>query len=81
MLRLFHFLAELLHTTSEIELGYYHRKMNVPVAERLKTYDFKKLGDFKKIPKTLGFDRECPAGPQKPNFNVFRQKSTNYQSY
>ena len=46
--------------------------MNVRVAERSKTYDFKKLGDFKKIPKMLGFDRERPAGHQKLNFNVFR---------
>ena len=36
-LRLFHFLARLLFTTSETELDYYDQKVNVRVAERLKT--------------------------------------------
>ena len=30
--RLFHFLAQTLYTTSEIELGYYHQEKNVQVA-------------------------------------------------
>ena len=31
------------------------------VAEQLKTYDLRKLGNFKKIPEILGFDGEYPA--------------------
>ena len=69
--RLFHFLAQFLYTTSEKELDYYHRKVNVRVAsrivERLKTYDLKKLGNFKKIPK-LGFDGEYPTHHPKDKF-------------
>ena len=33
----FHFLAQFLFTLSEMELDYYHQKVNVRVAERLKT--------------------------------------------
>ena len=35
--RLFHFLAKFVFTISETELDYYHQKVNVRVAERLKT--------------------------------------------
>ena len=35
------------------------------VAKRLITYDLRKLGDFKKIPETLGFDGEYPAVNEK----------------
>ena len=34
--RLFHFLAQFVFTTSETEVDYYHQKVNVRVAERLK---------------------------------------------
>ena len=43
--------------------------MNVPVtsrvAELLKTYDLRKLGNFKTIPEMLGFDGEVPTGHPK----------------
>ena len=59
----FSLFAQFLFTTSETELGYYHQKVNVRVAsraaERLKTWDLRKLGNFKKIPKI--FDGEFPA--------------------
>ena len=35
--RLFHVFAQFLFSTSEAELDYYHQKVNVRVAERLKT--------------------------------------------
>ena len=48
-----------------MELDYYHQKVNVRVAsriaERLKINDLRELGNFKKVPETLGFDGEYPA--------------------
>ena len=45
--RLFHFLAQLVFTTSEMELDYYHQKVNVRVASRiaewLKTKEIREL--------------------------------------
>ena len=70
--RLFHFLAQFLFTTSEMELNYYHQKVNVRVAprvaERLKTWNLRKLGNFKKIPEILGFDGKYPAVQPKAKF-------------
>ena len=43
------------------KLGYYHQKVDIPVAERLETQDLKKLGNFKKAP-------EMPAGYPKGKF-------------
>ena len=48
-----------------MEPDYYHQKVNVRVAERLKTEDRKKLGNFKKIPEMLGLDGEYPAVQRK----------------
>ena len=63
--RLFQFLAQFFFTTCETELDYYDQKVSVRfasrVAERLKTYDLRKLGKFKKIPEMLGYDGEYPA--------------------
>ena len=77
--RLFHFSAQFFFTTSETELGYYHQKVNVRVAsrvaERLKTYDLRKLGNFKKIPEMLEFDGELPVVHPKAKFDVFWQKN------
>ena len=53
------------------ELNYYQQKVNVRVAKRLKTYDLRKLGNFKKIPKILGFDGEYQVVHPKPNFDNF----------
>ena len=42
-----------------------------PAAERHKTYDLGKLGNFKKIPEMLRFNRGYPAIHPKPNFDDF----------
>ena len=47
-------------TTSEAELDYYHQKANARIASRV-AERLRKLGSFKKIPKTLGFDGKYPA--------------------
>ena len=53
-------------------LGYYHEKVNLQVASQvaklLKTYDLRKLRNFKKIPEMLGFDGEFPFVHQKAKF-------------
>ena len=76
---LFHFLVEFVFTTSEKELDYYHQKVNVRiasgVAERLKTQDFRKLGNFKKITEMLGFDGQYTAVHPKANFLRFLEKN------
>ena len=58
-----------------MELDYYHQKVNVrvasQVAKRLKTYDLKKLGNFKKLHEMRGFDGEYPPGHSKAKFEVF----------
>ena len=55
---------QFLFTTNETEVDYYHQKVNVRVAsrvaERHKTYNLRKLENFKKIPEMLGFDGEYP---------------------
>ena len=70
--RLCHFLAQLFFTTSEMELDYFHKEASVGVAprvaERLKTKDLRKLGDFQKISEMLGFDGEYPAVKRKVKF-------------
>ena len=49
--------------------------MNVQVvsriAERLKTYNLRKLGNYKKVPEMSEFDGKYSASTQKPNFDVF----------
>ena len=63
-LETFHFLAQFVFTTSEMEPHYYHQKVNIRVASRvakwLKTYNLRKLRKFKKIPEILGLDGEYP---------------------
>ena len=58
--RLSHILVQYLFTSSEKGLDHYHQKLNIRVAswvaERLKIYVFRKLGNFKGIPKMLEFD-------------------------
>ena len=44
------------------------------VAERLKTYDVRKLGNFKKMSEILGFDGKYPAVQLKANFWHFLVK-------
>ena len=66
--RLFHFLAKFVFTTSETELDYYHQKVNGWVAERLKTYD------LRKIPEMFGFNDEYPAVHPKAKFWHFLVK-------
>ena len=46
--------------------------MNIQVAsrvsEQLKTYDLRKLGNFKEIPEMFGIDGKYPAGTPKDKF-------------
>ena len=74
---LFYFLSQLVFTTSETKLAYYHQKVNVRVASRVaeRLKDLRKLGNFKKIPKMLGFDGEYPAAPQRAKFWWFLVKN------
>ena len=53
---------------SETKQGFYHQKLNVRVAERLKTEDVGILGNSKKIFKILGFDGEFPVVHSKAKF-------------
>ena len=75
----FHFLAQFLITTSKAELDYCQLKLNAQVAEwvaeRLKTYDLRKLGNFKKILEMLGFDGEYSAVHPKGKFWRFALKN------
>ena len=45
------------------------------VSKQLKTYDFRKLGNYKKIPETLGFDGKYPAVHPKTRFWRFSVKT------
>ena len=64
--RLFHVLAQILFITSEMELDYYHQKVNVSVISQVAKQQ--KLGNFNKIPEILGYDREYPADHPKAKF-------------
>ena len=54
--RLFHIFVQFPLTKSKRKLHCFHQKMNTRVAERLKAYDLRKLGDIKQIPEILGTD-------------------------
>ena len=73
-----HFSAISLHHKWD-ELDYYHQRVNVQVtsrvAKRLKTWDLRKLGSFKKIPEMLGFDGEYSACHAKARFWCFLVKN------
>ena len=68
----FHFLAQFLFTVSKTELDYYCQNVNVQivsrVAERLKAYELKKLGNLNKIPEMFGPDDEHPTKSQALTF-------------
>ena len=70
--RIFHVFVQFLLTTSDMELDFYHQKVDMRVASRvaqgLKTCDLRKLGHFKKIPEILRFDGEYPGGHPKEKF-------------
>ena len=65
----FNILPQLPYTTSERELYYYQQKLNVWLASRvgdqLKTYDLRKLVNFKEILETLGIDGKVLSLPPK----------------
>ena len=75
----FHFLAQSVCTTSEMELNYNHQKVNVrvasQVAKQLKTWNLKKLWNFKKIPEMLWVNGEYPAVDPRAKFWRFFVKS------
>ena len=78
----FHVLVQFFFTKSGTELDHYHQKVNVVVSrvsERLKTYDLRKLGNFKKIPEMLWFDGEYSAGHLKAKFWRFSGKNRKIQ--
>ena len=47
---------------------------NISSEYSFKNYDFRKLGNFKKIPELLEFDGEYPAGHPKAKFWRFLVK-------
>ena len=71
--RFFHVLAQFLFTASETKLDYYHQKVTHKLPNDLR---FRKLENFKKMPKMLGFDGGYPAGPQKATFRRFSIKNS-----
>ena len=75
---LFHVLAQFLFTISETEQNYYHQKVNVRVAKRLKTYNLRELGNFKIIFKILEFNGEYPPDHLKAKFSRFSVKITKH---
>ena len=57
-------------TRSDTELDYYQQKVNVQAncltsCQTTEDLDLRKLGNFKKTPKVLGFDCEYPADHSK----------------
>ena len=77
--RLFHILQQFIFTTSGRELEYYHKKLNTEVVsrvdERLKTLDFRKLGNLKEIPEMLGTDEKgFSRSPKRQIFKVVIQR-------
>ena len=70
----FHVLAQFSFTTNHTELNFYHQRVNVWVAGRLKTEDLGKLGNFKEFPDITEIDGECTAVYLKPNINNVVEK-------
>ena len=70
----FHVLAQFPFTTNHTELNYYHQKVNVWVAGRLKTEDLRKLENFKKSPEIIQIDDECTVGYLKANIDNVLEK-------
>ena len=73
--RLFHVLAQFLFYTSEMELDYYHQKVNVRVILRVSKQQ--KLGNFKKIPECFDMIVTTQPTTQKPNFDTGAKISQN----
>ena len=71
--RLFNVLAQFPSALSESALNYCHQEVIYEVfreflREESKTYDLRKLGNFKKIPKMCGTESNYPAVYPKENF-------------
>ena len=64
--RLFHFSAQFVFTTTELD--HYHQKVNVPVASRV-------VEQVKEYPEMLGIDGEYPAAHWKAKFWRFLVKN------
>ena len=67
----------------EMELGYYCQRVNVLVASRgarrMKTWDHRKLGNFKKIPEILGITCNSTQNKNFGNFaKKFQKKTTHF---
>ena len=76
--RLFHVLAQLLFTKNESEL-HYHQKRMCKLSQELpncllKVADFRKLGNFKKIPGKFRIDSKSPSGHSKGKFRQLCKK-------
>ena len=71
---IFYFLTKFSFTTNKTEIDYYHQRVNIPiasqVAERLKTLDCKKAGNFKKTLEILGIKGKDPTSHPKPIFDI-----------
>ena len=72
--RLFHVLAHLSFTTSELELRYSHKKVKLRFAERLKTQDLRKLENFMKILEKLGIGGKSRGDHANVKFRELCQK-------
>ena len=59
-------------------MNYYHQKVNVRfasrVAEKLKTQDLRKLGNFKRISEKLGIGGKSLGGQTKAKYQQMRLK-------
>ena len=69
----FHFLAKFLFTTDQVELDYYHEKLNPRVASRV-AERLKALGNYgslRKSLKLLELIRSTQSATQKSNFDAF----------
>ena len=79
----FSLLAQFFFPTSETDLDYYHQNVNVrvasPAAEQLKTWDPRKLENYKKILEMLESDGEYPGGHPTIKFGGFAIKITKNQ--
>ena len=78
--RLFHVLTQFPFTAIEAKLDYHHQKVNVRVSwlvtKQLKTEDFRKLENFKKIAEKPRTDDKSLAGRTKPKFREWCYKIT-----
>ena len=66
--------------TTEMELGYYHQRVNglvaSPTTGQFKSEDLRKSGNFKKTYEILEITNKCPALHPKQKFSQIHQNIT-----